>query len=110
VAIYALGIDPEDESTQSQQLLIYVVLTLGYFTIAEALTGQTVGKRLTGIRVVTEEGEPISWGKSIGRNLLRIVDSLPAFYILGIFLMARSDKLQRCGDRAARTIVVMDRQ
>jgi uncharacterized RDD family membrane protein YckC/ribosomal protein L40E len=110
IAIYALGIDPEDDSSQDQQLLIYVGLTLAYFIIAEALTGQTAGKRLTGIRVVTEEGEPISWGKSAGRNLLRIVDSLPALYIVGLFLMARSDKLQRCGDRAARTIVVMDQR
>jgi uncharacterized RDD family membrane protein YckC/ribosomal protein L40E len=108
IAIFALGIDPEDEGSQDQQLLIYVGLTLAYFIIAEALTGQTAGKRLTGIRVVTEEGEPISWGKSVGRNLLRIVDSLPALYIVGIFLMLRSEKLQRCGDRAARTIVIMD--
>jgi uncharacterized RDD family membrane protein YckC len=61
-----------------------------------------------GIRVATEAGEPISWGKSAGRNLLRFVDSLPAFYIVGLFVMSRSDTLQRVGDRAAGTIVIVD--
>jgi len=108
VVVLATGMDPEEADSQNQQIVIYAVITLVYFTVAEALTGQTVGKRLTGIKVTTLAGEPIGWGKSIGRNLLRIVDSLPALYIVGLIVMSRSDQLQRIGDKAAGTIVVVD--
>lgn len=110
IVVLAAGIDPEDADTQNQQIAIYAIITLVYFTIAEALTGQTVGKRLTRIKVTTLSGEPIGWGKSAGRNLLRIVDSLPALYIVGLIVMSRSDQLQRLGDKAAGTIVVRDKR
>ncbi|MGD9711860.1 MAG: RDD family protein [Thermomicrobiales bacterium] len=109
LVIFALGIDPEDSSTQNQQLGIYAVITLVYFTISEALTSQTVGKRLTGIKVVTLEGQPISWGTSARRNLMRIVDSLPALYIVGLIVMSRNDRLQRLGDKVAGTVVIMSK-
>lgn len=108
IVVFAAGIDPEDSDTQNQQLAIYAIITLLYFTICEALTSQTVGKRLTGIKVVTLDGQPISWGKSAGRNLMRIIDSLPALYIVGLIVMSRNDRLQRLGDKAAGTIVIMD--
>jgi len=40
------------------------------------------------------------------RSILRIIDSLPAIYILGIILIAATDKRQRLGDMLAKTIVV----
>ena len=67
----------------------------------------TVGKMAMGLRVVkAADGSPISWGESIIRNLLRIVDALPFFYILGMILIAVTAKKQRVGDLAASTIVV----
>ncbi len=96
-------------SSQERQLLVYIVITFTYFIVAEALTGQTIGKRLTGIRVVGLDGTPIGWRQSTSRNLMRIVDSLPALYIVGIIVMARSDSLQRIGDRLAKTVVVTDK-
>ncbi len=110
IVVLALGIDPEEEQSQNEQLIIYATITIVYFTLCEALTGRTAGKRLTGIRVVTVNGAPMTWGKSISRNLLRIVDSLPALYIVGLIVMSRSDLLQRLGDKAAGTIVVVDRR
>lgn len=110
IVVLALGIDPEDEQSQNEQIIIYAAITIVYFTLCEALTGQTAGKRLTGIRVVGVNGEPMTWGKSISRNLLRVVDSLPALYIVGLIVMSRSNLLQRLGDKAAGTIVVVDRR
>ena len=40
------------------------------------------------------------------RNLLRIVDGLPAFYIVGIVCIALTPNKQRVGDMAANTLVV----
>jgi uncharacterized RDD family membrane protein YckC len=40
------------------------------------------------------------------RNLLRIIDHLPTLYILGIILIAATDKKQRLGDMLGKTLVV----
>jgi uncharacterized RDD family membrane protein YckC len=77
-----------------------------YFTFFEAyMQGQTLGKMLFKIRVVKMNGEPITIGESLIRNLLRIIDVL-FFYLVGFIFMAMSDKKQRLGDMAADTIVV----
>jgi len=47
-------------------------------------------------------------GASFIRNILRIIDILPFIYIIGMILIARSDKKQRLGDRAAHTIVIKE--
>jgi uncharacterized RDD family membrane protein YckC/ribosomal protein L40E len=111
IVLAITGEDPfEDGQISGPGIYIIAAIMFGYYIVAEALTGQTAGKRLTGIRVVAEDGAPISWGKSAGRNLLRIVDGFPGgVYIVGIIVMSFSDQLQRVGDRAARTIVIVDR-
>ncbi len=106
IVVLLLGIDAEDPSTQNQQIVIYAVVTLIYFTVCEALVSQTPGKRLVGIKVVMLDGSSIGWKQSAIRNLMRIVDSLPALYIVGLIVMSRSDQLQRLGDKAAGTVVV----
>lgn len=68
--------------------------------------GWTVGKMMLRMRVVNEEGKKIGLSKSALRNLLRMVDGLPAFNILGMALIARSPRGQRFGDRIARTYVI----
>jgi uncharacterized RDD family membrane protein YckC len=77
-----------------------------YFTYFEGTSGQTIGKRFTQIRVVKENGSPCDFGSALIRNILRIVDEQPAVYILGIILIASTDKRQRLGDMLAKTIVV----
>jgi uncharacterized RDD family membrane protein YckC len=61
---------------------------------------------LLGIRVATVDGSRISWGASIIRNILRIIDALPFFYLLGAILIWTSPQKQRLGDRVAKTVVV----
>jgi len=82
------------------------ILGIAYFIYMEATYGQTVGKRLLGIVVVTEDGQPIGTVASLVRNLLRIIDNLPALYLLGIVVILLSDDGQRIGDILADTVVV----
>ncbi|QJR09471.1 hypothetical protein DSM104443_00515 [Usitatibacter rugosus] len=77
-----------------------------YFIVMEALKGATVGKMAMGLKVVKKDGSAISWPESVIRNLLRIVDALPAFYIIGIVCIAVTPNKQRVGDMAASTLVV----
>lgn len=63
-------------------ILFYFVLYFGYYAIFEILwNGQTPGKRRVGIRVIKEDGRPLTPAESIGRNLMRIVDWLSLIHI-----------------------------
>jgi uncharacterized RDD family membrane protein YckC len=82
-----------------------LALGVGYYVVCEAATGATLGKRMVGIRVVGEDGEHVSFGAALVRNLLRLVDAL-FFYFVGFIFALLSTRGQRLGDRAAHTIVV----
>jgi uncharacterized RDD family membrane protein YckC len=86
--------------------LVFLFVIFAYFILMEAFVGWTVGKRVTGMKVVDIEGGKIGIVKSVIRNLLRLVDGLPAFNILGAVLIARSTEGQRLGDRIAKTFVI----
>ena len=86
------------------------LLVWGYYLIFEALwNGQTPGKRLLGIRAIKASGLPLGFLDSAIRNLVRIVDWLPAFYGIGLFVMFVSPRPRRLGDYAAGTVVVRER-
>jgi uncharacterized RDD family membrane protein YckC len=84
------------------------VLVFAYFIVMEATYGATLGKMALGLRVVKEDGSPISWSESVIRNLLRIIDGLFA-YLVGAILIWTSPLKQRLGDRAAHTVVIRKR-
>ena len=86
---------------------VFLFVIFAYLIVMEAYVGWTVGKRLLGMKVVDGSGNRIGLGKSIIRNLLRMVDGLPAFNILGVILIISSEKGQRFGDRVAKTYVVV---
>jgi uncharacterized RDD family membrane protein YckC len=83
----------------------------GYDVLFETLaSGRTPGKRWTGLRVVKMGGTPVGFLASALRNILRIVDSLPGFYLVGILSVMFTANNQRLGDLAAGTIVVWERR
>lgn len=83
----------------------------GYDVLFETLaSGRTPGKRWTGLRVVKMGGTPVGFLASALRNILRIVDSLPGFYLVGILFVLFTRNNQRLGDLAAGTIVVRERR
>jgi uncharacterized RDD family membrane protein YckC len=84
----------------------FLMIMFSYFVILEGLFGITVGKWVTGIKVVDENGGVPGLVKAFIRNVLRIVDGLPAFNILGVILILYSEDRKRFGDRCAGTFVV----
>ena len=91
-------------------ILLAFVLTWGYFLVFELIwNGQTPGKRVAGIRVLTTRGEPVTLVHALVRNLLRLVDILPASYTIGIICILVTRRCQRLGDLAAGTVVVRER-
>lgn len=90
---------------------VFVLLTFliawSYFVLLEWLwQGQTVGKRMFGLRVIRDDGAPAGFMAVLIRNLLRVVDFLPALYGLGLVMVIASSRSQRLGDLAAGTYVV----
>lgn len=81
----------------------------GYYIFFELLwNGQSPGKRLVGLRVITQHGAPIDVPAAIIRNLVRIVDFLPLYYGVGVLSMFIDTQARRLGDFAAGTLVVYD--
>ena len=97
-------------------ILIIVIFLLfsGYFIFFEWLrNGQTPGKRLLKLRVIREDGRPITLWEAIARNLLRIFDAVPGFvvpvYSVGLISIFMSSRDQRIGDLFAGTVVIRER-
>lgn len=93
-----------------------MLATLGYFLLSEGYRigaewlwrGQTLGKRLLRLRVVDARGLRLTLPQVVLRNILRVVDGLPLFYLVGgvtAFLNAHG---QRLGDLAAGTLVTWE--
>jgi uncharacterized RDD family membrane protein YckC len=90
-------------------VLFFFFLYFGYFAIFEIVwNGQTPGKRKAGIRVIKDSGRPLTAAESIARNLMRIVDWLPAFYAVGIVSALLTRENRRLGDLVAGSLVVRE--
>jgi uncharacterized RDD family membrane protein YckC len=91
-------------------VLTFLVL-FGYDVAFETLaSGRTPGKRAAGLRVVRQGGEPPGFLAAAVRNLLRLVDLLPALYAIGVISILFTSRNQRLGDLAAGTLVVRERR
>jgi uncharacterized RDD family membrane protein YckC len=86
-------------------LVVTAVVVVAYHTVLEGLFGWTVGKRVTGLIVLGEDGSPIDIRSAFKRNLLRVVDGL-FFYLVAAVAVWASPTHQRFGDRSAHTVVV----
>jgi uncharacterized RDD family membrane protein YckC len=92
-------------------VLVPFLLHWGYFTLFEAFwDGQTPGKRITKIRVIQQSGRPIQLFESMSRNLVRLIDAVPAFYGVGIVSIFLTKRQQRLGDLVAGTLVIHERK
>jgi len=89
--------------------LIGFALFWGYYIFFEMRwNGQSPGKRKMRLRVVRTDGMPITFTESLIRNLVRLVDFLPAYYGLGCVVMFVNSQGRRLGDLAAGTLIVRD--
>jgi uncharacterized RDD family membrane protein YckC len=86
---------------------LYLAACLLYFFLLELHTGQTVGKRIAGLRVVRADGKPVDVMGIGARNGLRLIDGIPGIPLVGALAMTLTgERRRRIGDLAGRTIVV----
>lgn len=87
--------------------LALFIITWWYAVLFEVLNqGRTPGKQMLGLRVVHDDGTPVSWSASLVRNLLRFVDMLPFGYAVGALACLQHASFKRLGDLAAGTLVI----
>ncbi len=87
--------------------LLILILVFGYYFGTEAfMAGQTLGKRVLGIRVERVDGTKAGAGAILVRTLLRAVDGLFFYLVALITVFATGPRRQRLGDLAAKTRVV----
>jgi len=88
--------------------LLFLFLLEWFYPVVFELSrsGATPGKGMVGIKVVMDNGLPVTPAGSFTRNLLRVADFLPFFFGAGIVSMLLRQDSKRLGDLAAATIVV----
>lgn len=95
-------------------LVIYLLWTtfalmIPYMFLLEALTrGRSLGKIALGLRVVSRDGSRPTVIQTLVRNVIRFIDMLPHFYLLGVIAFSGDRLRRRIGDRVAGTLVVID--
>jgi uncharacterized RDD family membrane protein YckC len=86
-------------------VLGYLIVAFIYLRMLGS-TGQTWGRRIVGIKVVGEmDGQPIGFGRALGRQLFAIFISAQIFY-LGYLWMLWDDKKQTWHDKVVGSIVI----
>jgi len=75
------------------------------FAYLEFKFGKTPGKYIAGTKVISENGEVLTFKQTIIRNLLRIIDGF-FFYLVGLIIILCDKKNQRLGDMFGKTLVV----
>ena len=92
-------------------LFFYVVaISFAHFVLnlvwSLILNGDTPGKRILGLVVLNEKGEKISKINILIREVFRLIDFFPVFYITGVLVMSISNNYRRLGDFVGKTYVV----
>jgi uncharacterized RDD family membrane protein YckC len=109
VALGVIGGDGTSLAIAAFSIVLFLVF-FGYDVLFEVRSrGRTLGKRWTGLRVVRTGGRPITFVPSCVRNVMRLVDILPAFYAIGMLSIFLTQRNQRLGDIAAGSLVVRER-
>src|SRR4051794_7730365 len=89
-------------------VIVLLALPFVFYNLASELllNGQSVGKKLMGIKVMSLSGEQPSFSQYLNRWLFRLVDFTLTGYMLGIIMVAATERKQRLGDLVAGTVLV----
>lgn len=87
-------------------LLVFAIQLLYGMILEWFWGGKTIGKRLFSLRVIDDRGLRLRPSQIVLRNLMRSIDSLPAFYLIAGICAFFNRRCQRLGDLAAGTVVI----
>jgi uncharacterized RDD family membrane protein YckC len=125
IVLIVLSLTPGGGPAIAMFLVSFFVLEWFYGGLFETyMNGQTPGKWIMGIRVLTVEGQPINGLQAVLRNVLRVVDACPLLsiqvfgasipwygpptFVAGLVAMSLNRRFQRLGDLVCGTMVVVE--
>jgi uncharacterized RDD family membrane protein YckC len=111
------GLIEVDNAIFTAALIVTIVATLvGYPVMMETLTrGRTLGKLIFGLRVVRDDGGPVTFRQALTRSLVALSIEFPGLlfppltWLVAIWVMIASPRNQRLGDQVAGTLVIHER-
>jgi uncharacterized RDD family membrane protein YckC len=113
---YVGAVTPDEAITDAASLLAIAVGLLGYPVLFETLIrGRTPGKLILGLRVVRDDGGPITFRHAMTRALVGFAIEWPGLigapltWIATIWIMIVSPAGKRLGDHVAGTVVIHER-
>jgi uncharacterized RDD family membrane protein YckC len=117
LALLQAGLDDVDDALAAGISVVLLVLVfLGYPVVMETLTrGRSLGKMALGLRVVRDDGGPISFRHALVRGLTGLAIERPGLFLLslgpavGMVVSMLSERGKRLGDMAAGTVVLQER-
>ena len=116
-ALWTIGsVFPKGKGTLGSEpyILFAIIPALAIYSLYHpileiAMQGRTPGKRSAGVRLVTASGATPPVAAILIRNLFRLIDGMPAFYLVGLIATFVTAQRVRIGDLAAGTVLVEDR-
>lgn len=82
--------------------IVFVLWNSGY---RQGRTGQSIGKRALGVRlVVAATGQPVGFRRAVGRQIAHLFDGIPL--LLGYAWPLWDEQRQTFADKVCRTLVV----
>jgi uncharacterized RDD family membrane protein YckC len=103
-----LSVNPRSEDALFSVLPAAIIYFLYHPILEVALRGRTPGKRMAGVALVTRSGGTPGTAALLIRNVFRLIDSLPALYVVGLVACCVTANRIRIGDMAAGTLLVLD--
>ncbi len=95
-------------SGSSQVILVLLALPAVFYDLASELllNGQSLGKKVMGIKVISLSGEQPSFSQYLIRWIFRLIDFTFSSNMVGVIMVAATEKKQRLGDLIAGTVLV----
>ena len=91
--------------------LVALLWFLAVHVVLQGITGGSLGKLASGVRVVQADGSPPGIGRALVRSLFWVVDGIPCCApLVGLITMLATSRKQRVGDLVAKTFVVRSDQ
>ena len=85
---------------------LYLFMCMAFFTYFHGICGKTPGKMFFGLRVIREDGQPVTFGTAFLRWIGYLVSSLP--FNLGFIWIAFDRRKQGFHDKIAGTVVILE--
>ncbi|MFZ4826001.1 MAG: RDD family protein [Phototrophicaceae bacterium] len=107
--LVASAVTPLETLLNQQVVILWAMLIATHLVYCAVLewwwNGQTLGKRLVGLRVICADGQPLQVSHIVVRTATRLVDILPFPYGIGFISMMIDPQHRRFGDRLSGTVV-----